>query len=115
LIAAWSWSRPASAVDVTAKQAIKAAIDEKRRLHEKPELFEIVTGETPMTYQQLLKRTSHSSVFRTTKWKALLGSRTFWLVEFRIPENTTEIVGGGGSWVFVDSRDGTVVSIHHWK
>jgi len=105
----------ASAGPITAEQAKTAAVDARRKAHSNPDLFDIVVSDAPLTYRELLALTSHTDVFKSKQWRARLAGRTFWLVEFRIPEDPNLITAGSGSWVFVDAAKGTILGIRHWQ
>jgi hypothetical protein len=107
----------AYAHQITADEARSTAIAERERVYGKiPDSFEVVTEpKSPLTYAELLTWRPQASIWRTLKWKKLLSNRLFWVVQFRIPENTTEITAGGGSWVFVDAKTGKMIATKYFR
>src|SRR3954466_16081150 len=103
----------ASAAQISAEQAKAAAIDGMRKDSNDANLdmFDVLVGDAPMTYPELLATTHAPDVFRSKKWKARLAGRTFWLVKFRIRDDPNLIVAGGGAGVFVEAAKGTVLGI----
>jgi hypothetical protein len=106
----------AAAGQITAEQAKAAAIDGMRKNHSNPDLFDAsLLSDAPLSYGELLGRTAHTDVFKLKKWKARLARRTFWVVQFAVPQDPGLITAGSGAWVFVDALKGTVLGIRHWQ
>src|SRR5689334_16847344 len=81
----------ASAGQITAEQARAAAVDARRKAHSNPDVFDIFVNDAPLGYPELLAMTPHTDVFKSKKWKARLAGRTFWLVQFRVPDDPDSI------------------------
>ena len=102
---------------ITAEQAKRLAVAEAKKLRLKPELFRVAVDVKPLDYQSLLKWTRNSAAFRTDEFRRMLARRHFWVVRFEIPGEADgdTLIGGGGSWIFVDANSGDIIYVKHWK
>jgi hypothetical protein len=96
-------------IHLTADDAREAAILEARRMSLKPELFDVSVFPEPSTYTALVSGPKASPVFKTAKYGRALS--VFWIVQFDVRPDPTQVSAGSDSWFFVDAMTRRILAI----